>query len=437
MPELQRTTDGGAHKQTIRNFHDSYESKVVKRDRSVASTNETLHGIGANQTSDQHLQKPASPSDTESSGDTKINQDFKRQDNPLRATGCITKDNNWHPTESATYDRTIRHHGTSHGRQGSREDDCVGQSDQQSLRNNVHENPMGGVHNAKNGLSWHTGILQHKKVQSSTSTMLQVPEVSAHFQNLSEQPRCLRSLWRETPHQSLCRKEEQKGGHHAEMQQLSRGSQYSKQQVSRSEGVNKEDPTSDKTGRCPSFKRQTGIATSIRPNNGRFSHSNIKKTIFDTKASRTRNTKLPSSGNSTDKKRHVPTPVTPQKKRLASGDGKTDIIRKTVVADKPPLAPPRSSVQQVTKNPQKPTALKTSFPQDLPPSNMFPSREGKMSIQDIVKTSQLIMEMQQQLLQQMCTIAPNRYIHSIMNVISQNMNEISAKYASCIGTHKV
>ena len=164
MPELQRTTDGGALKQTIRNFHDSYESKVVKRDRSVASTNETLQGIGANQTSDQHLQKPASPSDTESSGDTKINQDFKRQDNPLRATGCITEDNNWHPTESATYDRTIRHYGTSHGCQGSREDDCVGQSDQQSLRNNVHENPMGGVHNAKNGLSWHTGILHHKKV---------------------------------------------------------------------------------------------------------------------------------------------------------------------------------------------------------------------------------------------------------------------------------
>ena len=104
------------------------------------------------------------------------------------------------------------------------------------------------------------------------------------------------SLWRETPHQALCRKEEQKGGHHAEMQQLSRSSQYSKQQVSRLEGINKEDPTSDKTGRCPSFKRQTGIATSIRPNNGRFPHSNIKKTIFDTKASRTRNTKLPSAG---------------------------------------------------------------------------------------------------------------------------------------------
>ena len=104
------------------------------------------------------------------------------------------------------------------------------------------------------------------------------------------------SLWRETPHQALCRKEEQKGGHHAEMQQLSRSSQYSKQQVSRLEGINKEDPTSDKTGRCPSFKRQTGIATSIRPNNGRFPHSNIKKTIFDTKASCTRNTKLPSAG---------------------------------------------------------------------------------------------------------------------------------------------
>ena len=116
------------------------------------------------------------------------------------------------------------------------------------------------------------GILHHKKVQSSTSTMLQVPEVSAHIQNLSEQPRCLRSLWRETPHQSLCRKEEQKGGHHAEMQQLSRGSQYSKQQVSRSEGVNKEDPTSDKTGRSMSFFQT--------PNRYRNQHSSQQWKIF-------------------------------------------------------------------------------------------------------------------------------------------------------------
>ena len=333
---------------------------------------------------------------------------------------------------------TIRHHGTSNGSQGSREDDCVGQSDQQSLRNNVHKNPMGGGYNARNGLSWHTGILHHKKVQSSTRTMLQVPEVSTHFQNLSEQPRCLRSLRRETSNQALRRKEEQKGGHHAEMQQLSRGSQYSTQQVSSSEGVNKEDPTSDKTGRCPSFKRQTGIATSIRLNNGRFSHSNIKKTIFDTKTSRTRNTKLPSFGQQyRQEATGTNTCNSTEEATSIGGIGKTDIIRKTVVADKPPLAPPRSGVQQVTKNPQKPTTLKTPLPQGLPPSNMPPTRERKMSIQDIVKTSQLIMEMQQQLLQQMCTIAPNRYIHSIMNVISQNMNEISAKYASCIGTHKV
>ena len=267
--------------------------------------------------------------------------------------------------------------------------------------------------------------------------MLQVPEVSTHFQNLSEQPRCLRSLWRETSNQALRRKEEQKGGHHAEMQQLSRGSQYSKQQVSSSEGVNKEDPTSDKTGRCPSFKRQTGIATNIRPNNGRFSHSNIKKKSLIPRRLVLATPSFHHLDNSTDKKRQVPTPVTSQKKRLASGDGKTDIIRKTVVADRPPLAPPRSGVHQVTKNPQKPTTLKTPLPQGLPPSNMPPTREGKMSIQDILKTSQLIMEMQQQLLQQMCTITPNRYIHSIINVISQNMNEISAKYASCIGTHKV
>ena len=159
---------------------------------------------------------------------------------------------------------------------------------------------MGGVYNARNCLSWHTGILHHKKVQSSTSTMLQVPEESTHFQNLSEQPRCLRSLWRETSNQAVCRKEEQKGGHHAEMQQLSRGSQYSNQQVSSSKGVNKEDPTSDKTGRCPFFKHQTVkdflIATS------RKQSLMPRRFVLATPS-------FHHLDNSTDKKRHVPTPA--------------------------------------------------------------------------------------------------------------------------------
>ena len=107
FPELRRTTDGGAGNPTVRNLHDSYESKVDKRDRSAPPTYKTLQRTGANQTSNKHLQEPASSPDAESSGDTKINQDFKRKVNPLRATGCITKDHDWHPSESTTYDKTI------------------------------------------------------------------------------------------------------------------------------------------------------------------------------------------------------------------------------------------------------------------------------------------------------------------------------------------
>ena len=66
--------------------------------------------------------------------------------------------------------------------------------------------------------------------------------------------------------------------------------------------------------------------------------------------------------NSTNKNGHVPTPVTPQKKRLASGAGKTDIIRKTAVANKPLLATPQTGVQQVQKKTHRsPLHLKLSY----------------------------------------------------------------------------
>ena len=136
--------------------------------------------------------------------------------------------------------------------------------------------------------------------------------------------------------------------------------------------------------------------------------------------------------NSTSRKRHV----TPQKRRLATGNGKLYIIENTAVANQPPLSPSRPDVQQVRNNPQKPTATKTPLHEDLPLSKILATGEDNMSIQDIVKTSQLLMEMQKQLLQ-MYTITPNRYLHNILQVVTENMKEITAKHASCIGTYKV
>ena len=370
MPELQRTSNGGAHKQTIRNVHDSYESKVVKRDRSVASTDETLQGIGANQTSEQHLQKPASPSDTESSGGTKINQDFKRQDNPLRATGCITEDNDWHPTESATYDRTIRHHGTSHGCQGSREDDCVRQSDQQSLQNNVHENPMGGGYNAK---TVSLGILGSFTIRKFNHLPVRCYKCQK-FQHTSRTCRSSHDVC------GLC------GGKHRTKLCVEKRNKNEDITLNCS---NCQGAHSTASNKCPVRKASIKkIQPATKPadvplsNAKQVSQPAFVPTMEDFPIATSRKQSLiprrlvpatPSFhhlDNSTDKKLHVSTPVTPQKKRLASGDGKTDIIRKTVVADKTPLAPPRSGVQQVQKNTQKPTPLKTPLPQDLPPSNM-------------------------------------------------------------------
>ena len=128
--------------------------------------------------------------------------------------------------------------------------------------------------------------------------------------------------------------------------------------------------------------------------------------------------------------------VTPQKRRLATGNGKLYIIENTAVANQPLHSPSRPDVQQVPNIPQKPTATKTPLHQDLPLSKILATGEDNMSIQDIVKTSQLLMEMQKQLLQ-MYTITPNRYLHNILQVVTENMEEITAKHSSCIGTYKV
>ena len=134
----------------------------------------------------------------------------------------------------------------------------------------------------------------------------------------------------------------------------------------------------------------------------------------------------------------VSTPVkqTPQKKRLHSGDWR-QIIRKPVnQPQSPPTRRPqaREHIEQPHPEPQPSTSGQSHTINLQAPLTRPMNKEPQMSVKDIVATSQLIMTMQQHLMAQMAEIQPNAYIHNIMKAIAQSMNDITAKYESCIGT---